>query len=288
MTVFAFRYNSIDPRLGRHVRHDTRSAQPQYAVAELPRSAIKSVEWERHIPILDQGQVGSCVPNSGTELLATDALGYTGVSSVTIPSADTQGEFTAGSSWNLDEDFALQLYRLLTRIDGYPGQWEPDDTGSDGLTLAKALVMLGLSDVYRHAFSYKAAVSALQSGPVAFGTVWFKSMFEPKADGQIVVDPSSGVAGGHEYMSRKFDADNDRVWIDQTWGESFGLDGRGYITGAHMQILLKARGDVTVPHFTGSAPVPPAPPAPGPAPATVGDRDLWAYAKAWAAGKGLS
>jgi hypothetical protein len=286
MTVMTFRYNPTDPRLGRHVRHDDRSAD--YAIGEMPRSAIKNVEWERHIPILDQGQVGSCVPNTGTELLATDALGYTGVSSVTVEKADTQGEFSAGSSWDLNEDFALQLYRLLTRIDSYAGQWEPDDTGSDGLTLAKGLVMLGLSDTYRHAFSYKAAVSALQSGPVGFGTVWYNSMFEPdKNTGEITVDPSSGVAGGHEYMSRRFDADNDRVWIDQTWSESWGLDGRAWISGAGMTTLLKAKGDVTQPHLVGAAPAP-GPVPPQPAPATVGDRDLWAYAKAWAAGKGLS
>lgn len=251
MTVFVHRYEPTDTRLGRHVQHDPRSAD--YALPALPRTAIKNVEWERHIPILDQGNVGSCVPNTGTEYLATDALGYTGVSSVAVVHADTKGEFTAGSSWDLNEDFALQLYRLLTRIDHYSGQWEPDDTGSDGLTLSKGLVMLGLADRYHHAFSYRSAVSALQRGPVCFGTVWFNSMFDPKPDGEIVVDPSSGVAGGHEYLSRKFDADNDHVWIDQTWSESWGLDGRAWISGAGMRTLLKAHGDVTVPHLVGHA-----------------------------------
>jgi hypothetical protein len=42
MTVLAFRYNPSDPRLGRHVRHDTRSAA--YGVAEMPRAAIRSVD----------------------------------------------------------------------------------------------------------------------------------------------------------------------------------------------------------------------------------------------------
>ena len=249
-------------RLGRHVRHDPRSAA--YALPVLPKSAIKNVTWERHTGILDQKNIGSCVPNCGTALLATNALGYTGVSSVTVPKADTKGEFKAGESWDLDENFALQLYRLVTRIDPYAGAWEPDDTGSDGLTLAKALVMLGLSDVYQHAFSYGALVSALNTrGPAGLGTRWYNSMFDPKPDGEIVVDPTSGVAGGHEYLVRQFDADNDRVWIDNSWGESWGLDGRAWISGAGMTTLLKAQGDVTVPHLVGAAPTPTPTPTPG-------------------------
>jgi hypothetical protein len=240
MTVLAFRYNPSDPRLGRHVRHDTRSAA--YGVAEMPRAAIRSVEWERHIPILDQGQIGSCVPNNAPEFLGTDALGYTGVTSVEIPKPDTKGEFAAGVTWTLDEDFALQMYRLVTRLDPYPGQWEPDDTGSDGLTLAKA-------------------------GP----------------DGKITIDYNSGVAGGHQVFARKFDAENDRVWIDNSWGESFGLDGRGWFQGSELAAHLKRSGDVTVPHLAAAAPSP----APAPADA-VSDAQLWTTVKAWAASRGLS
>ncbi|SOE25628.1 hypothetical protein [Streptomyces sp. OK228] len=254
MTITTHRYTPTDPRLGRHVKHDSRSAA--YAVGVMPKSAIRSVEWPRHIPILDQANLGSCVPNNAPEHLGTDALGYTGVSSVVIPKADTKGEFTAGSLWPLAEPFAVNLYRLLTRLDSYPGQWEPDDTGSDGLTLAKALVMLGFSDKYQHAFSYAAVVSALQAGPVSLGIEWENSMYTPGADGKITIDYSSGVAGGHEIFVRKFDADNDRVWVDNSWSESWGLDGRAWFQGSELATLLKRQGDVTVPHLIGAAPIP--------------------------------
>lgn len=278
MTVMRFRYSPTDPRLGRHVHHDARSAQPRYAEGVLPRSAIKSVEWTRRIPILDQGQVGSCVPNNGPEFLGTDALGYSGVTRIEIPKPDARSEFAAGVSWDLDEAFALQLYRLLTRLDTYPGEWEPDDTGSDGLTLAKALKMLGFSDHYTHAFSYHALVSALQKGPVTLGLEWENSMFTTGEDGKITIDYNSGVAGGHQVFARQFDADNDRVWIDNSWGESFGLDGRGWFQGIELAAHLKRSGDVTVPHLAAAEPAP--------VPAAVSDEGLWEWAKVWAAGKG--
>jgi hypothetical protein len=264
MTIRLMRYEPTDPRLGRHVRHDTRSAQTRYAVGALPRSAIKSVEWPRHIPILNQGQVGSCVPNNIPEFLGTDALKYTGVTSVVIPATDTQGLFHAGSTWDLDELFAQQCYRLLTRIDSYPGSWEPDDTGSDGLTLAKAMVMLGLSDVYQHAFTYRQVVSGLQTGPVSLGLEWENSMFTTRPDGKIIIDYSSGVAGGHQIFARKFDADNDRVWIDNSWGtDDFGLDGRGWFQGSELSVHLKRNADVTQPHMIYGAAPKPKPPITG-------------------------
>lgn len=284
MNITYQRIAQTDPRLGRHVHHDPRSAR--YAEPVMPRSAVKSITWTRHTGILDQLDLGSCVPNAGDGLIACDAAGYIGTDRIVIPKADTQGVFTAGSAWDLNEDFAVNLYRLVTRIDPYSGAWEPDDTGSDGLSLAKALKMLGLSDTYTHAFSYKAAVSALQKGPVAFGTVWYNSMFDPTSKGEIVVDPGSGVAGGHEYLSRQFDADNDRVWIDNSWGESWGQDGRAWISGKSMTALLKAQGDVTVPHLVNVTPGP-GPVPPGPVPPADVDTQLWTAAKAWAASHGL-
>lgn len=279
MTITTHRYDRVRTPypLGRHVRHDARSTA--YGVPVRPRSAIRSVTWERRIPILNQGQIGSCVANTGVEHLATDSLRYTGVTSITIKRADAHGKFTPGTTWALDELLAQQLYRLLTLLDSYSGSWEPDDTGSDGITLAKALKTLGLADSYRHAFGYPALVSALQTGPVCIGTVWFNSMFEPKPDGELVVDTASGEAGGHEYLARQFDADNDRVWIDNHWGQEWGVDGRAWISGDGMRTLLAAQGDVTVPHLIGEAP--------GPTPA-VSDTSLWGCIKQWAAGKGLS
>lgn len=248
------------PGLGRIQHHDPRNLA--YAHGVLPRSAIQSVVWARHTPILDQGSLGSCTGQALTGALGTDSKGRTAAAQVTVQT-DSKGIFTAGS-YTLDEDFAVLAYELNTRLDGIKGQYKPDDTGSSGPACGKTAKALGLASGYTHAFSYDALRSALQSGPVLIGIPWYNSMFNPENDGRIPVDTSSGLAGGHELLVREYDAVNDRVWADNSWGLSWGVRGRGYLDGAALRALLSDGGDVTVLAFT-TGPVPTPPPSPAPA-----------------------
>ena len=270
-------------RLGRHVEHDPRSLA--YAHGVLPKSAIKSVEWTRRIPILDQGNLGSCCGNAGTGVLGTDSAGRTASTSVTISAAGaaaSHGLFTAGVH-QLDEAFAVALYSLATTLDGISGTYPPTDTGSTGLGVAKALKALGLAGSYTHAFSLAALNSALQSGPVMIGVTWYNSMFDPKNDGQIVVNPASGVAGGHELELNAFDATTGEYQVPNSWNETWGRNGYGYFTTAALSSLLSQQGDVTVPALIG-APKPT--PTPTPPPADP-DMAMAVAAHAWLASKGL-
>lgn len=247
-------------RLGRHVEHDPRSLR--FAHGVLPKSAIKSVEWTRRIPILDQGQLGSCTGNAGTGVLGTDSAGRTASTKVTITpagAAASHGVFVAGT-YILDEAFAVSLYKLATILDGVSGTYPPDDTGSTGLGVAKALKALGLAGGYTHAFSVAALNSALQSGPVMIGIEWLRSMFDTATDGRILLDKSSPVDGGHELELSKFDASTGEYWVPNSWNTSWGDAGWGYLTTADLTWLLGQQGDVTVPAFT-AAPTP-APAAP--------------------------
>lgn len=286
-TVYRRRYEPTDPRLGRHVRHDVRSHR--YAVGVLPKSAIKAVHWTRRIPILDQGQLGACTMNAFTGLRGTDNSAGQGVTSVTITDAAasaSQGFFTAGDH-TLDETFAVAGYSLETRLDSFPGQYPPDDTGSDALGAMAAGKALGLVTVFQHAFSVSALQSGLQSGAAMWGTEWLNSMFDVDKNGFLIVDKRSGVAGGHELIISGYDPATDVYTIDNSWGTSWGQNGSAQVKGSDMQWLLSQDGDVTFPTWT-TAPAPaPVPPTPTPVPADV-DAALWTAAQTWATAKGFT
>jgi papain like protease len=278
-----FGYPGIYP-LGRHVEHDSRSLN--YAHGVLPKSAIKSVRWKRVIPILDQGNLGSCTGNAGTGILGTAAQGYTGYSTITITKTGAEasrGFFSAGVH-ELDETFAKQLYSLSTKLDEISGSYPPEDTGSSGIGTCKALKALGLAAGYTHAFSIDALKSALQNSPVMVGINWYESMFDPQSDGRIVVTPKSGLAGGHELEVVAYDLATQEFTLANSWGRGWGNNGYGYLTETDMSLLLSKQGDVTVPNLN-TAPVPT--PTPSPSGADVDVLSAYRSLKAWAIRNGV-
>lgn len=270
-------------RLGRHVEHDPRSFA--YAYGVIPRKALQPVDWPNRIGILNQGAIGSCTGNAGTAALGSDSAGRTATNTVVVTetaSAATNGIFTPGQ-YVLDEAFAVKLYSLASVLDQIPGQYPPQDTGSSGLGVGKALSVLGLASSYSHAFNIQAVTSALQQGPALVGIPWYQSMFNTNEDGGIMVDRSSKVVGGHELLISGWDAVG-RYWLTNSWGPEWGIQGRGYLTEDDFQWLLRQQGDVTIPVWA------PAPgPVPGPSPEGPSEADLVlaAAARAWLTTKHL-
>ncbi len=227
--------------LGRHVQLDPRSLA--FAGPVLPRSVIQSVTWTRRCPVLDQGQLGSCTGDA--------AAGWVGTDNAARPGQP-----------GIDQTTAEDLYHLATTLDEFPGVWRPDDSGSSGLGAVKALKAAGYIGAYTHAFSLAALATALQSGPALIGVPWYNSSFDPAGDGRIPVDTSTGLAGGHELCVDAYERRNgvdDRYWVTNSWGESWGVAGRAYFTALDLALLLTDDGDVTVP-TPAAAPTPPLPP----------------------------
>jgi hypothetical protein len=219
--------------LGRHVRHDPRSLS--YLYPERDPATLTSVRHERAIPVLDQGNLGSCTGNAAEGCVGSEPF-Y-----ATIPGT-VLGRPTGNAQ--VDEDQAAALYSAATTLDSYRGSYPPTDTGSDGLSVAKAAKAAGLISGYQHCTSLNAALAALAERPVITGVSWYEGMDDPDADGLVHV--TGAVRGGHEFVLDELDVEGQRVGFTNSWGEGWGVQGRAYISWADFKRLLSEDGDVTV------------------------------------------
>lgn len=270
-TLEVNRFPNTDPRLGRHVNHDSRNRY--YAVGSMFISGMAtSAQYHSSIPVLDQGQIGACTGFAGAGL-----MGY-GRYFSELPLAKQNALLNSGNATG------LTFYHTATTLDNISGTYPPNDTGSDGPSSAKGMTQLGYANGYKHSFTYASFLTALNTGPVMVGTTWYNSMFDTSgADGTVNIDTRSGVAGGHEYVADGYDSN--WVYFLNSWGTSFGNKGHFRIAASQFSALLADQGDVTVPvPLTAPAPVP-VPPVPAPTPIPVLDTDVraaYSSLKGWA------
>lgn len=253
-------------RLGRHVNWDSRSLR--YRVAE--RAVLESQLWQRQIPVFDQGNLGSCTGNA--------AIGAVGTSPLWSSSITT----------SLDEETAVAIYSAGTRLDSEPGEYPPTDTGSDGLSVAKACKTAGLISGYTHATSLNEMLSALQTGPVIVGVNWYNSFDNTDSQGLVSLPANASVRGGHEFEVLGMDLNKQLFTCVNSWGAGWGVNGYFYMTFTTMSRLLNEDGDCTqlIPlSFPAPTPAPvpptPDPTPPPPTPSSTADQDFAAILEAW-------
>ena len=218
-----------DPRLGRLVDHDPRSRT--YDLVRTVGATIPSVpiDWHRNdADVFDQGSLGCCTACAGLGLMMTAPFN------------------TSGHHYTLSDVHGF--YHDETVLDDAPGTWPPTDTGSSGLAAMTVLRNRKLITSYQHAFSPTVALAALAHGPIAVGTVWLESMFEPRR-GQLVVNRRSPIAGGHEYVIDGWDPKLRRARITNSWGLGFGDHGRVWLRYTDLTWLLAQQGDVVQPQL---------------------------------------
>lgn len=210
-------------RLGRHIEHDERSR----AFQTVPRlTNLRSVQWPRHCPPFDQGDVGSCTGNAMAGALMTGPL------------------YAHGR--DLTEKDALALYSAATHLDTVAGHYPPEDTGSSGLAVAKAAKRANYIKEYRHAFGINAALSALTLGPIIIGIGWYEGFDAPQSyEAELVI--SGQVRGGHEVVLDGIDVERGLVKGTNSWGTAWGSGGRFAMSFGTFKRLLAERGDVVVP-----------------------------------------
>lgn len=233
-----FRYLKEDPdnpyRLGRHQVHDALTPDRDAALVLDHFLPITSVVHTELLPVFNQGNLGSCTANAALGCLVTAPFGKAGVA--------------------YTEDDAVALYELETKIDDsqIPGEYPPDDTGSSGPWSMLALEKLGKIKTFVHTRSTHTALRLLNSGPISIGVTWFQSMFTPdyptpNSGATIHVDPSSGVAGGHQICIVADDVQGQRVLIRNSWGADWGDAGHAWLSWSDLSGLFAIGGDCVQP-----------------------------------------
>jgi hypothetical protein len=208
---------------GRLVEHDPRSRA--FPFVELNDVPLCTVTHRRYGGVFDQGSLGSCTGNAAAGAINTVPVHKTGARVLT-------------------EADAVDLYKLATVLDGFPGQYPPDDSGSSGLAVAKAAKQKGLISGYEHAFGIDQAMQALMFYPVITGVNWYEGFDHPSSTGRVEI--SGQIRGGHEFEVRGYHAPSKTVGCWNSWGADWGDKGKFRMSVATWARLLEEQGDVTV------------------------------------------
>lgn len=204
-----------DPRLGRLTHFDERSRQYPVA-ATLTATKPRSYTWACDT-WLDQGQEGACVGFAMAHELAARPAPIAGVTA-----AD-----------------ATRIYRAAQKLDPWPGE---NYEGSSTLAGMKVLVAEGKVTEYRWAFSLEELVLAVgYRGPCAIGVNWYEGMFDPDPKGFL--RPSGLLSGGHCTLVVGVNVPGQYVTIHNSWGKSWGANGRARIAFGDLRRLLAEDGE---------------------------------------------
>lgn len=217
-----------DKRLGRQVVHDDASRSFARTASTIELSPVDPSTWYTtsiriYDPLPNPNQpVGCCTACAKASMFNSVGNRRMGV--------------VLGMDWALDQ------YRLYTRIDPFEGTWEPVDTGSSSLASCKGAQQTGEGGEYRYDFRGADGVVQGICGDRRVqdvGTWWRWGMFEPNSKG--IIEPTGGYAGGHQYVARGYDADRDLILIRCWWGLSYR---DVWIKREHLNDLIMDDGDV--------------------------------------------
>jgi len=220
--------NQEDPRLGRQVVHDP--ANWAFPMRAADTSTWRSRTIRLYDPPKNPKQIrGNCVPCD--KCMEGNAVGNR------VPGRV------------LDMAMADLMYPICTRLDPFPGEFPPDDTGSSGLAACKAAIQLGLGREYRWNFSKRGediVQQVVEGRTVGVGTWWYEGMFTRKPllnrPGQWFIEPTGRRVGGHQYRVRGWDEPLDMFLVRCWWG----LFRDVWIKRAHLADLLADDGDAHV------------------------------------------
>jgi len=216
-------------------RHDVRS------LSFPARTLFRTTEpvnrtWRAPLVPLDQGREGACV-----------GYGWTHEALSTPVAVDLSR--LGQTQWPKNPAlFAASVYRDAQRIDEWAGEAYEGTSVNAG---AKIMRQRGIIKEWRWAFGVDDVILSIGNlGPVVLGIVWYSGMYTAR-DG--IVDVSGDIVGGHCLIAnatRKkgviFPDEEAIGWVN-SWGPTYGVNGRAWIRRSELASLLAQQGEAAVP-----------------------------------------
>jgi len=223
-------------------RYDERSREFP-VTAGLEDKPLRNRRWICDV-VLDQGSEGACVGFGWSAELAAKPKVVE----------------------NIDNDFALRIYRRAQQLDPWPGE---NYSGTSVLAGVKAVQEIfndegmPLIGEYRWAFGVEDTLKALgYKGPVVLGITWYENMYSPDENNYIHAEGE--VVGGHcilltgcllvpldegkELTIDNLDLDKSRVRLHNSWGEDWGINGEAFLSLRDLYKLLEEQdGEACIP-----------------------------------------
>ena len=165
--------------------------------------------------ILDQGRSSSCVGHAWENMMTSSPV----------------------RQFDLDP---YEIYNAAQKVDQWPGE------NYDGTSVRGGAIVLrsqGKLKEYRWAFNLEDTVNWLYNrGPVVIGTWWHDDMFRPDANGFL--NPTGGKSGGHAYILQGVNFKSKKVRMVNSWGSSWGQNGRAWMSFDVLESLILDQGEV--------------------------------------------
>ncbi len=147
-----------------------------------------------------------------------------------------------------DNVYAQDYYRSAVHVDRAAGRYWA--VGASVLAGAQVARRRKVITGYRWAFGIDDVIDTLVvKGPVLLGLNWYDSMYRTRPDGRVRVDGS--IVGGHCILATGYIHLHPRwggSWIEwvNSWGPTYGVDGKGYIRATDLGDLLQQSGEACI------------------------------------------